>query len=181
MAIRRFLLDRGLIVHELHGGMTGEQRRRSILAFRDQGGVFVSTKAGTEGLNLQFSNVLVNFDLPWNPMQVEQRIGRIHRLGQREKVYVHTLSYRGTIEDYILLALYKKLRLFEMSVGEIDDLFTSGASEEDFELESYLRTLVGNRASLKNIEENLRRLSEEVEAGRARKLPSTSLTQKVLG
>lgn len=80
----------------------------------------VATEAGGEGINLQFCNQLINFDLPWNPMRVEQRIGRVHRLGQTRDVFVYNMATRGTIEEHIVELLQEKIRMFEMVIGELD-------------------------------------------------------------
>jgi superfamily II DNA/RNA helicase len=77
-----------------------------------------------EGRNLQFCNVMVNYDLPWNPMKVEQRIGRIHRIGQDREVYVFNTALEDTIEEYVLERLYHKIDLFQQSVGELSEILT---------------------------------------------------------
>lgn len=82
--------------------------------------VLVATEAGGEGINLQFCNQVINFDLPWNPMRVEQRIGRVHRLGQTRDVHVYNFATRGTIEEYIVDLLQEKIRMFELVIGELD-------------------------------------------------------------
>ena len=76
------------------------------------------THSGTEGRNLQFSHRLVNFDLPWNPMEIEQRIGRLHRLGQQRVVHIYNLVQAGTLQQHLLELLQEKLNLFELVVGE---------------------------------------------------------------
>lgn len=103
------------------GGLSREERKKRLKAFRDDPtGVFVATRAGTEGLNLQFANVLVNYELPWNPMVVEQRIGRIHRIGQTRDCHIINLAADGTIEAHVLQLLDQKIRLFELVIGELD-------------------------------------------------------------
>src|SRR5699024_5061522 len=74
------------------------------------------------GINLQFCNRIINYDLPWNPMRVEQRIGRVHRLGQKRDVYIYNLATNNTIEEHILHLLYEKINLFEMVIGELDTI-----------------------------------------------------------
>lgn len=104
-----------------HGGLNRRDRARVRKAFRETpGSVFVSSRAGTEGLNLQFAHVLVNYELPWNPLLVEQRIGRLHRIGQQEEVFIYNLAAKGTVEDRILEVLQEKIHLFELVVGELD-------------------------------------------------------------
>ena len=93
----------------------------------------VSTEAGCEGQNLQFCNVLVNFDLPWNPMRLEQRIGRLHRLGQEREVMVFNLAAEGTLEADLLDLLTAKIRMFELVVGELDVILGLLADESSFE------------------------------------------------
>lgn len=88
--------------------------------FRNRAQVLVATEAGGEGINLQFCNHIINFDLPWNPMRVEQRIGRVHRLGQSKDVHIFNLSTKGTIEEHILSLLHEKINMFELVIGELD-------------------------------------------------------------
>ena len=99
---------------------TRRRSRSSASAQRDQ--VLVSTEAGGEGRNLQFARIVINYDLPWNPMRVEQRIGRVHRLGQEHPVRVVNLVARGTIEAYVLEILERKIRMFELVVGEMEEI-----------------------------------------------------------
>lgn len=102
--------------------------------FSKRARVMVATEAGGEGLNLQFCNQVINFDLPWNPMRVEQRIGRVHRLGQTRDVYVYNLATAGTIEQSIVELLQDKIRLFELVIGELDLILgRMHMSAEDFE------------------------------------------------
>jgi superfamily II DNA or RNA helicase len=104
-----------------HGSMSRPERTRSLARFKsDEASVFVATRAGTEGLNLQFCNKLVNYELPWNPMVVEQRIGRIHRIGQERESFIINLAAAGTVEQRVLHLLDEKIRLFELVVGELD-------------------------------------------------------------
>jgi superfamily II DNA/RNA helicase len=89
----------------------------------------------SEGRNLQFCNIMVNYDLPWNPMRVEQRIGRIHRIGQKREVYIFNMGLKNTIEEYVLDRLYHKIDLFQQTVGELSTILSrledSGRSFED--------------------------------------------------
>ena len=88
------------------GAHSTTERDKRIRAFHeDETSVLIATRAGSEGRNLQFCNVLVNYDLPWNPMVVEQRIGRLHRIGQTREVHIVNLAAAGTIESYILQLL----------------------------------------------------------------------------
>src|SRR2546421_497589 len=133
------------------GALTTAERDKRIRAFHDdERSVLIATRAGSEGRNLQICNVLVNYDLPWNPMVIEQRIGRVHRIGQTREVHIVNLAAAGTIESYILQLLDKKIKLFELVVGELDlilgefgggqkfevrlaDEWLGGENDEDFE------------------------------------------------
>ena len=81
-----------------HGQLKAEEKEEAIRKFRVDHQVLISTEAGGEGRNLQFAHVLINYDLPWNPMKVEQRIGRIDRIGQKHAVTIFNMSTLGTIE-----------------------------------------------------------------------------------
>lgn len=117
-----------------HGSLTRAAKERAIAAFREEAPVLLSTESAGEGRNLQFCHVMVNVDLPWNPMQIEQRLGRLHRVGQDHEVLVHNLVSRGTIEEQVLHVLEAKINLFELVVGELDLIL--GRVDDDFDLES---------------------------------------------
>ncbi|PHQ44024.1 helicase [Halorubrum sp. C191] len=129
------LASEGYTVHSFHGGHSSQEKEEIIENFEEQGGILVSTDAMSEGRNAQFCNIIVNWDLPWNPMRVEQRIGRIHRIGQKRQVYVFNMALRDTVEEYVLERLYHKIDLFQQSVGELSEILTrleeSGKSFED--------------------------------------------------
>ncbi len=118
------LAEEGYTTHAFHGGHSSDEKEEIVKRFEDEGGVLVSTDAMNEGRNLQFCNVMVNYDLPWNPMKVEQRIGRIHRIGQDREVYVFNIALEDTIEEYVLERLYHKIDLFQQSVGELSEILT---------------------------------------------------------
>ncbi len=116
------------------GAHSTADRDKRIRAFHDdKRSVLIATRAGSEGRNLQFCNVLVNYDLPWNPMVVEQRIGRLHRIGQTREVHIVNLAAAGTIESYILQLLDQKIKLFELVVGELDLILGEFGGAQEFE------------------------------------------------
>lgn len=125
------LRARGLRVHTFHGGLDAAARAASIRAFEKEGGILLSTDAGSEGMNLSFCRWVVNYDLPWNPCRLEQRIGRVHRLGQRREVRVDNLAGEGTIEAYIVHLLEKKIAMFDRVVGELEAIL--GNLQVDFD------------------------------------------------
>jgi SNF2 family DNA or RNA helicase len=131
-ALGKFLRQENFDVAEFHGSMRRAEKEAQIGRFRDGANVLISTETGGEGRNLQFCNGLVNFDLPWNPMAIEQRIGRIHRIGQEQDVYVFNLCAQDTVEHHILQILDKKINMFELAVGEVDMILGDLQEEQDF-------------------------------------------------
>ena len=133
--VEQSLSEAGYQTHTFHGGHSSDEKEGIVTDFEREGGVLVSTDAMNEGRNLQFCNIMVNYDLPWNPMKVEQRIGRIHRIGQDRDVYVFNMALEDTIEEYVLEKLYHKIDLFQQTVGELSTILSrreeSGQSFED--------------------------------------------------
>ncbi len=109
----------------LTGGDNGINKQEVIDSFREDNSVrlLISTEVLSEGVDLQFCETVVNYDLPWNPMRVEQRIGRIDRIGQKSNViHIFNISCSGTIEDRVLSRLYERIDIFKRSIGNIDDI-----------------------------------------------------------
>lgn len=111
----------GLQARSFHGSMSPSERAKTIAAFRSgEAPIMISTDAGAEGQNLQFCNCVLNYDLPWNPMRIEQRIGRVDRLTQpKDEVFVANLYARGTIDESVYQLLALKLRMFELLFGQV--------------------------------------------------------------
>ncbi|HET9081645.1 MAG TPA: DEAD/DEAH box helicase [Trebonia sp.] len=125
--------DAGIPAAVYHGSLPRTEKERAVAAFRDEADVLLSTESAGEGRNLQFCHVMVNMDLPWNPMQIEQRLGRLHRVGQEHDVQLTNLVARGTIEEQVLRVLESKINLFELVVGELDMIL--GRVDDDFDFE----------------------------------------------
>jgi len=125
------LLGKKWSVHNFHGSQTAEQKDAAVDAFRNGTGpqILVSTEAGGEGRNFQFCHHLVNYDLPWNPMKVEQRIGRVDRIGQEHPITIFNFHVEGTIEGRVLDVLERRIRVFEEAVGGLDPIL--GEAEDD--------------------------------------------------
>jgi SNF2 family DNA or RNA helicase len=124
--------DAGLSFARFDGTMSGPDKDASIAAFRDEVEVLLCTQSGGEGRNIQFCNTLINFDVPWNPMAIEQRIGRIDRIGQEREVFVFNLVTRGTLEEQVLLLLDEKISMFELVVGEVGAIIGELEEEREF-------------------------------------------------
>lgn len=144
------LKNNGWEVNLFHGQMDGRAKDRAVDRFRDNKGsqVLISTEAGGEGRNFQFCHTLVNYDLPWNPMKVEQRIGRVDRIGQEHEVRIFNLFTKDTIEERVLDVLERRINVFEETVGGLDPIL--GETEND--IKTIMRMATGAReAALENL------------------------------
>ncbi len=127
------LAEAGESVAIFHGGLPRLEKEAAIRKFQGPARILVSTDAGSEGRNLQFCNAVCNFDLPWNPMKIEQRIGRLSRIGQTRDVYVFNLAAADTLEAAMLYLLEAKIAMFELVIGEIDMILGNLDEEKEFE------------------------------------------------
>lgn len=129
----QYFRKHGLTAVPYRGGMNRGKKDWMMDLFRGRAQVMIATEAGGEGINLQFCHHMINFDLPWNPMRVEQRIGRVHRLGQTHDVKIYNLSTQRTIEEHILNLLHEKINMFEMVIGSLDMILERFDQQQDFE------------------------------------------------
>ena len=128
--LARLLTKSGYSVTLYHGDLNLAERNESREKFRDEILIMISTSAGGYGMNFQFCSNVVNYDLPWNPMKIEQRVGRVHRIGQKNDVNIYNVAYEKTIDAYILTLLYTKIHLFKMALGHLDLLFADITDEK---------------------------------------------------
>ena len=126
------LARHGVACERIDGELPAALRHEAIARCRERRAVLLSTDVGSEGLNLQFCQRLVNFDLPWNPMRIEQRIGRLHRIGQDHPVEVVNFCLAGSIEERILRILDERINLFELVVGEVEMILGHLEDERGF-------------------------------------------------
>ncbi|OMF60562.1 ATP-dependent helicase [Paenibacillus sp. FSL R5-0490] len=124
MYLQWFLKQYGITSVPFRGGFKRGKKDWMRELFQKNAQVLIATEAGGEGINLQFCNHIINFDLPWNPMRLEQRIGRIHRLGQEKDVMIYNFATKETVEEHIMKLLYEKIHLFEKVIGDLDDILT---------------------------------------------------------
>lgn len=150
--LRKLLENRGFTVTILNGGMNIEERNEALLEFKTKSNIFISTDAGGEGLNLQFSNIIINYDLPWNPMKIEQRCGRADRIGQQRDVHVYNFIITDTVERRVREVLEEKLSVIlkEMGVDKYSDVLDSEVAEVDF-TEVYMNSIGKPRSVEKNL------------------------------
>lgn len=169
--IEAFLQQRGIRCG-LINGESGARNQQTISKFKKpipEINAIVSTEAGSEGVNLQSANVLVNFDLPWNPMIVEQRIGRIQRLAsEHASVCIFNMILRGTFEEYIVGRLMEKLQMAAHAIGDIEALLEAAGmddhNEEHLAFEELIRRLVIASLAGKNVEESTRLAEKSIAA-----------------
>ena len=131
--LQELLTAAGVTFSTFSGEQSSAEKDAAVEALRDRVPVMLCTDAGGEGRNLQFADTLINYDLPWNPMQIEQRIGRVHRIGQTRDVFVFNLCTAGSLEDRILKLLNEKIRMFELVVGEVGSILGNLDNGEEFE------------------------------------------------
>lgn len=188
----------GWEVRVFHGQLTPSAKDEQVDAFRLSQGptILLSTEAGGEGRNFQFCHLLVNYDLPWNPMRVEQRIGRVDRLGQRNVVQVFNFWIRGTVEERVLDVLENRIGIFEQTVGGLDPIlgdtesdlkriFQLGEAQRDAEFAKYEADVEKRLAEAREAEEKLRDFIMETKsfskdivtglAGEAQRIPPADM------
>ncbi|NLJ79700.1 MAG: DEAD/DEAH box helicase [Firmicutes bacterium] len=133
--IRYRLEKAGYFTVAFDGSLSRGKKQWVRSVFQKDAQILVSTESGGEGLNFQFCNQVINFDLPWNPMRLEQRIGRVHRLGQTRDVQIYNLITKGTIEEHIMFLLHQKINMFESIIGELDAILLHLKLGRSFEAE----------------------------------------------
>jgi len=164
-----FLERRGFTVVILNGGMDLEERRQAQRRFADDAQILISTDAGSEGLNLQFCHVIVNYDLPWNPMKIEQRIGRVDRIGQKHIVRAMNFVLADTVELRVREVLEEKLAriLEEFGVDKLADVLDSEDGGVPFEALFAQAMIAPEDAEQRaaGVADEIRRRAEEARAG----------------
>ncbi|WP_404403768.1 DEAD/DEAH box helicase [Jeotgalibacillus malaysiensis] len=146
-----YLKQHGVSSVMFRGGFKKGKKKWMTDLFRDHADVMIATEAGSEGLNLQFCSCVIHADLPWNPMKLEQRIGRVHRLGQKNDVEIIYLLNRHTIEERIWTLLNNKVHLFETIIGKHEQIL----SPYNTEAEKYLEDALMNSRSENEIKYKL--------------------------
>jgi len=177
--ISDFLSWKGISHALFHGSMNNRKKDEQIKSFREDKDVLVTTEVGGEGRNLQFCHQMVNYDLPWNPMKIEQRIGRIHRIGQKKEVMIYNLCATGSVEDYILEVLDKKINMFEMVIGEIDMIMGRVKGEQEFSDMVYGIWI--NSSSEKERQKSFDQLASRLKSSRTLYEKTKELDEKLFG
>lgn len=143
------------------GSRTADMKAALVEKFRDEGTLMICTEAGAEGINLQFCSLLINYDLPWNPQRVEQRIGRVHRYGQKHDVVVVNFINKGNRADQrVFELLSQKFQLFEGVFGASDDIL--GSIESGVDIERRIHEIYQYCRSDEQIEQEFNQLQDEL-------------------
>jgi len=150
----------GYNVCTIHGGMKLEDRIRAEAVFRNEAQVMVATEAAGEGINLQFCHLMINYDLPWNPNRLEQRMGRIHRYGQTKEVYTFNLVAADTREGRVMKRLFEKLEEIRQALGS-DKVFD--VLGEIYYGKNLSQLMLEAAASARSLDEILREIDIQVD------------------
>lgn len=166
---------------EIYVGDMGSSARDQVIEEFREGSIryLVATDAAAEGLNLQNCNVMFNYDLHWNPMKIEQRIGRIHRFGQERDVTIFNLSIKDTIDDYVLHILYQKIDLFNMTIGKMETVLAE-IKEGMQDMEKTVMEILLRSTSRIDIREELEKLSNDINYARKKQELAEKFTKGVL-
>ncbi len=162
---------------QITGSRTADMRSALVEHFRDRASILITTESGAEGINLQFASLVVNYDLPWNPQRIEQRIGRCHRYGQKhDVVVVNFLNRKNAADVRVFQLLSEKFRLFDGVFGASDEVL--GAIESGVDFEKRIADIYQNCRTLQQIEEAFNTLQKELEEQISTRLADTR--QKLL-
>ena len=166
--LRRFLSERGFSVVCLNGSMDIDERKRVQEAFARESRILVSTDAGGEGLNLQFCHVVINYDIPWNPMRLEQRIGRVDRIGQTHTVRAINLVLENSVEHRVREVLEHKLAVIfeEFGIDKTGDVLDSAQAGRMFD-EMYVEAILNPEKVEDSVDGVVARLQEQVRESRS--------------
>ncbi|MEO8697889.1 MAG: DEAD/DEAH box helicase, partial [Acidimicrobiales bacterium] len=161
--LARILTEQGIDVAISHGGLTAAARQRAIEQFRGAAQVLLTTDAGAVGLRLQSVNCVVNYDLPWDPMRVEQRVGGVQRMAQpRDTMHVATFYARDTVDEQVYEIVHDKLRMFDLSSGQVTTIVGELDGVTDESVESYVLDAFLS-ADDREMRDRLQRLAQQID------------------
>jgi len=169
------LREWGYRVTYIHGGMSPEDRIRAEKEFRERAQVLVGTEAAGEGINLQFCWLVVNYDIPWNPNRLEQRMGRVHRYGQKHEVYVYNMVSEDTREGAILHRLLEKLKIMKKHLGSDRVFDVIGQVFEGISLERLIKDAIANKRTVDEIIQMIDSIPDQELVEKVRKATAESL------
>ena len=179
--LRQVTAARGRSAECYIGALSRGERETLVSRFnRGELQTLIATDAGAEGLNLhERCRIVVNYDLHWNPLKIEQRIGRVHRLGQTRDVRVLNFVLRETVDDYVVRLLNQKLNLFTMTIGALETVLTE-VQEGEFDLEERILEMLLQSDDRATLRREIDELGDELVSARERQSAAESLTAEVL-
>jgi SNF2 family DNA or RNA helicase len=161
-----------LKIIEFQGGLSREEKTLRINSFKnDEADILISTDTGAEGLNFQFCRNLINYDLPWNPMSVEQRIGRLDRIGQKREMYIYSFATKGTMEEHVVDLIINKMCCVGLVIGELPiilfNLGLDGKNESGRNKieERLMSAFIDSRGNLEIFSKEVNEISEIISKG----------------
>jgi SNF2 family DNA or RNA helicase len=161
-----------LKIIEFQGGLDREEKTRRINAFKKgEGDILISTDTGAEGLNFQFCRNLINYDLPWNPMSVEQRIGRLDRIGQKREMYIYSFATKGTMEEHVVDLIINKMCCVGLVIGELPiilfnlELDSEGEHGRNKIEEKLMNAFIDSKGNLEIFSRGINEIAKMIEAG----------------
>ncbi len=175
-----------LKIVEFIGGLEREEKTLRINQFKKEAQVMISTETGAEGLNFQFCNYLINYDLPWNPMSVEQRIGRLDRIGQTKDMYIYSLATKDTMEEHVVDLIINKMCCIGLVIGELPTiLFNLGLDGQGNNgvnkiEEMLMNSFIDSKNNLEIFAQDVSKISEIISKGLKEYNASKGATAEVL-
>lgn len=177
--LQSLLTEAAIPFSTFSGEQSSADKDAAVEQLKSSVNVMLCTESGGEGRNLQFADTLINFDLPWNPMKIEQRIGRIHRYGQTQDVFIFNLCTAGTLESRILKLLNDKIRMFELVVGEVGSIL--GNLDDGQEFESLVLQLWQKAGNDQQLDADFETLGETLVAAQEKYLDAKNLDEALFG
>lgn len=160
-----------LKILEFVGGLEREEKTRIIKSFKEEADILISTDTGSEGLNFQFCNNLINYDLPWNPMSVEQRIGRLDRIGQKKDMNIISFATKNTMEEHVVDLIINKMCCIGMVIGELPiilfnlGLDSEGAGKTNKIEEMLMNAFIDSKNNLSRFARDIKKIEEMIQKG----------------